>query len=156
MKPEQLLKAMEHISADYIAEAKPHTELHQESRVGQPETEKPEKKVIRKHDRRPAPSGTGKDISMSSQSAAQRIITGAVAAAACAVFIGGGIFIAQQAKQNRPGTANSGNDIAEQTNLNFLGEWQLINQLNPLENKALYHCLQSEAIHLPKAVVFPL
>ena len=118
MKPEQLLEAMEHISADYIAEAKPHTELHQESRVGQPETEK---KVIRKHDRKPAPSGTGKDISMSSQSAAQRIITGAVAAAACAVFIGGGIFIAQQAKQNRPDTANSGNDIAEQTNLNFLG-----------------------------------
>lgn len=121
MKPEQLLESMEHISADYIAEAKPHTEPHQESRVRQPETEKPEKKDIRKHYRAAAPSGTGKDIIMRKQSVTQRVTTGIVAAAACAVFVGGGIFIAQQAKQNRPEVANSGNDIAEQTNANFLG-----------------------------------
>ncbi|MBP0975705.1 MAG: hypothetical protein J6P20_06545, partial [Oscillospiraceae bacterium] len=83
MKPEQLLESMEHISADYIAEAKPHTEPHQESRVRQPETEKPEKKDIRKHDRAAAPSGTGKDIFMRKQSVTQRVTTGIVAAAAC-------------------------------------------------------------------------
>ena len=35
MKPKHLLDAMEHISDDYITEAKPHKGKHNESRVEQ-------------------------------------------------------------------------------------------------------------------------
>ena len=122
MKPEHLLDAMEYISADYIAEAKPHTEQHNESRVEQQAKSAAETVTLKQSQQKSQRSG--KDITMSNRSFGQRIMTGVIAAAACAVFVGGGIFIAMQAKQNRPETANSGNEnseIEEITDRNFLG-----------------------------------
>ena len=122
MKPEHLLDAMEYISADYIAEAKPHTEQHNESRVEQQAKSAAETVTLKQSQQKSQRSG--KDITMSNRSFGQRIMTGVIAAAACAVFVGGGIFIAMQAKQNRPETANSGNEnseIQEITDRNFLG-----------------------------------
>ena len=122
MKPEQLLDAMEHISQDYIAEAKPKNELHQESRVEQQARSAAETVTLKPTQQKSQRSG--KDITMSNHSFGQRIMTGVIAAAACAVFVGGGIFIAMQARQNRPETANSGfenSEIKEITDRNFLG-----------------------------------
>lgn len=122
MKPEQLLDAMEHISQDYIAEAKPKHELHQESRVEQQARSAAETVTLKPTQQKSQRSG--KDITMSTHSFGQRIMTGVIAAAACAVFVGGGIFIAMQARQNRPETANSGfenSEIKEITDRNFLG-----------------------------------
>ena len=122
MKPEQLLDAMEHISQDYIAEAKPKHKLHQESRVEQQARSAAETVTLKPTQQKSQRSG--KDITMSNHSFGQRIMTGVIAAAACAVFVGGGIFIAMQARQNRPETANSGfenSEIKEITDRNFLG-----------------------------------
>ena len=122
MKPEQLLDAMEHISQDYISEAKPKHELHQESRV-EPQARSAAETVTPQPTQQKS-QRSGKDITMSNHSFGQRIMTGVIAAAACAVFVGGGIFIAMQARQNRPETANSGfenSEIKEITDRNFLG-----------------------------------
>ena len=122
MKPEHLLDAMEYISADYIAEAKPHTDQHNESRVEQQAKSAAETVTVQSSQQKSQRSG--KDITMSNRSYGQRILTGVIAAAACAVFVGGGIFIAMQARQNRPETANSGNEnseIEEINDRNFLG-----------------------------------
>ncbi len=122
MKPQHLLDAMEYISADYIAEAKPHTEQHNESRVEQQAKSAAETVILKQSQQKSQRSG--KDITMSNRSFGQRIMTGVIAAAACAVFVGGGIFIAMQARQNRAETANSGNEnseIEEISDCNFLG-----------------------------------
>ncbi|MBR6718002.1 MAG: hypothetical protein IKI77_06615 [Oscillospiraceae bacterium] len=103
MKPEELLDAMKNISPDYIAEAKPVPQTHTES-------PNPKRAAANRANAgsavlpEDAPRGNaarGKDIIMKKQSVIQRVLTGTVAAAACAVFVGGGWFIAKQAKQQR-------------------------------------------------------
>ena len=131
MKPENLLDAMKYISADYITEAKPNTNQHNESRVKQPDAHSAPEKILIREDRRAAANGSGKEITMRTTS--QRIITSIAAAAACAVFVGGGIFIAMQSKQNRPDPANSGNDIIEQSGKNFLGGTGEIHSTDTME-----------------------
>lgn len=134
MKPEQLLDAMEHISQDYIAEAKPKHKLHQESRVEQQARSAAETVTLKPTQQKSQRSG--KDITMSNHSFGQRIMTGVIAAAACAVFVGGGIFIAMQARQNRPETANSGfenSEIKEITDRNFLGGEGKIHVMRDME-----------------------
>ena len=120
MKPKHLLDAMEHISDAYITEAKPHKGKHNESRVEQ-QAKSAAETVTLKQKQQKSQHSPGKEITMSSQSFGHRILTGVIAAAACFVFVGGGIFIAQQAKQSRPDVANSGEAQIEEVSKNFLG-----------------------------------
>ncbi|MBQ5339279.1 MAG: hypothetical protein J6Z40_08960 [Oscillospiraceae bacterium] len=125
MKPADLFDAMDGISEKYITETELAVEQHRincdakqqkadpaasvtdknGSAVG--ETEHPQTK-IRKNS-----TGTA-----AKQPVWQRMTTGIVAAAACAVFVGGGWFIAQQAKQTHTGSASSLTEAGER---NFLG-----------------------------------
>ena len=115
MKPDILLHMMEEISPEYIEEAKPKY-----TRV------RPMKKTTSAHipagetaPARPAMQKRRKDNTMKG-SVIQRLTTGMVAAAALAVFVGGGVFIAKQ--QSAKSKADSpAAQIAEQKAVNFLG-----------------------------------
>ena len=112
MKPIDLYDAMEGIPDQYIEAAKPAVKRHGESRtvttqtVRAAEQEHSSPRTQKRQNRKDS-------IHMSTiQPVWQRITTGLVAAAACAVFVGGGWFIVQQARQNRQqetedSTANS-------------------------------------------------
>ena len=107
MKPEDLLDAIQGIPEDYIAEAKPkrHRDPRRSLHSAEQSAAAPSAENIRessgspasgavqhtpKH-RREEPDMTQKHFSL------HRLTTGIAAAAACAVFIGGGVFIAKQA-----------------------------------------------------------
>ena len=113
MKPEDLLRAMESIPEEYISEAKPERR-GESSRKTQKAAASAAMQTANGHSGSIAQHCSGrqrKDSNMSrntKQPVWQRVTTGIVAAAACTVFIGGGLFIAQQAKQNQPDTAAGG------------------------------------------------
>lgn len=120
MKPEDLLDALNGIPEEYISEAKP-------KRRGESRTKKQHaaagavRQTAHGHSgtsAQPRRSSRRKDSTMSSNTTQplwQRVTTGIVAAAACTVFVGGGVFIAQQAALNQPDVANG------QRITNFLG-----------------------------------
>lgn len=126
MKPIDIFDAMDGISEKFIKETEQAVADHGESRISAKQetadapagnntgeiTAAGSSGVQKRHSRK-------EDTGMSSrQPIIQRITTGIAAAAACAVFAGGGWFIAQQAKQNQPGSANSLTEAGER---NFLG-----------------------------------
>lgn len=125
MKPKDLLDAMDGISEEYITEAMPNSVRGGESRAAASGTNADAKAAA------PAPQNADssrsiqhrpirKDSTMSNSNHNlwHRIATGAAAAAACNVFVGGAWFIAQQAIENQPDTAGSNVETAE---VNFLG-----------------------------------
>lgn len=103
MKPIEIFEAMQDIPEKYIEAAKPAVKAGGES-PAQAEKTVPAAKTVSTDRKRPDTKNrqTGKErIRMSSKQAPlQRIATGLAATAACAVFVGGGWFIMQQAKQN--------------------------------------------------------
>ena len=118
MKPIDLYDAMEGIPDQYIEAAKPAVKRPGESRAvtaqtvraAEPDSSRP--RTQKRQNRKDS-------IRMSTiQPVWQRITTGFVAAAACAVFVGGGWFIVQQAKQNRQQETE---DSMSKSAPNFLG-----------------------------------
>ena len=121
MKPIDIFDAMEGIPDQIIDAAKPSRLKHGESRKAAVK-QVPEAKTAGSEQRRrnaaPDRRGGKEKIRMSTkQSVWQRITTGFVAAAACAVFVGSGWFIVQQAKQNRQQISDSESKAVR----NFLG-----------------------------------
>ena len=117
MKPIEIFEAMQDIPEKYIEAAKPAVKAGGES-PAQAEKTVPAAKTVSTDRKRPDTKNrqTGKErIRMSSKQAPlQRIATGLAATAACAVFVGGGWFIMQQAKQNHAQPPVS-------SDVNFLG-----------------------------------
>ena len=104
MKPEELLESLNQIAPEYIEEARPQMKRRKGSRSGSPseqlwsgDADAPEQLRASK-----------REITLHKQSIVQRFATGVVAAAACAVFIGGGIFIAKQSRlsETMPGSSS--------------------------------------------------
>lgn len=124
MKPEDILNAMSSIPEEYISEAKP-------VRRGESRTAKHSAaaNAVRQsaHGQRAASGGAArssnrKDSTMSfKQPVWQRVTTGIAAAAACTVFVGGGVFIAQQAAENQSVGQTAQSQSDEQHTANFLG-----------------------------------
>ncbi len=120
MKPDTLLDSMDEISPEYISEAKPQslrTKSHAAASGKEPmqaasDSFDDESFVSR------SPHGE-KEYHMK-HTIIQRIMTGAVAVAACAVFVGGGLFIANQSREIRD-AGNSMYDDGQSTLANFLG-----------------------------------
>ncbi len=126
MKPEDLLDAIQGIPEDYIAEAKPkrHRDPRRSLHSAEQSAAASSAENIRessgspasgavqhtpKH-RREEPDMTQKHFSL------HRLTTGIAAAAACAVFIGGGVFIAKQAADRDRSDGGTDGQIT-----NFLG-----------------------------------
>ena len=122
MKPIDLYDAMEGIPEKYIEAAKPAVKRRGESRTVTEQTLRHAEAVSTESTSRPVQrsSHSRKDrIRMSTkQPVWQRIATAFAATAACAVFVGGGMFIVQQAKQNQQ-QEDSGKNV--QSVQNFLG-----------------------------------
>ena len=117
MKPIDIFDAMDVISEKYIDEAEQTVKERSESRKGRHQgtctikANGNSSETISAQFREPVEqkhSGGNERISQNSRLPVwQRVMTGMAAAAACAVFIGGGWFIARQAKQMQPDTGSS-------------------------------------------------
>ncbi len=124
MKPIDLFDAMDGISETYIQETEQALERCEKTvradNPAQPSAHESSRRSISKNAEKSgsgsrSANGTG---THSKQPVWQRIATGIAAAAAFAVFAGGGWFIAQQAKQTPPDSPSQLTDAGE---CNFLG-----------------------------------
>ena len=102
MRPDDLLDAMEKISQDYIAEAKPFSDDAAESPTEKRfSAEGHASQEIVMHGRKSADSRNGKGSFMKKHSLIQRMTAGAAAVAACAVCVGGGWYVLNQLEQQK-------------------------------------------------------
>ncbi|MBQ6041724.1 MAG: hypothetical protein IJL32_13265 [Oscillospiraceae bacterium] len=102
MRPDDLLDAMEKISQDYIAEAKPFSDDAAESQTEKRfSAEGHASQEIVMHGRKSADSRNGKGSFMKKHSLIQRMTAGAAAVAACAVCVGGGWYVLNQLEQQK-------------------------------------------------------
>ncbi|MBP0989548.1 MAG: hypothetical protein J6S92_14905 [Oscillospiraceae bacterium] len=147
MKPDDIFDALDGISEKYIAETELAVRRHRESRTVQTHTnggtaeetgragsEAGKETAVRQNT---TERQTGTDIA-AKQPVWQRLATGLAAAAACAVFIGGGWFILQQAKQNPPQDSATYNEL-DRNFLGGYGEVRIAGNMNLLyDNQSLY------------------
>ena len=137
MKPETLFQMMDEISPDYIAEAKPKNTRtrpgHAPARTQAKTAAEDEIFEVQQ----PVMQKRRKDNIMKS-SMIQRFTTGMVAAAALAVFVGGGVFIAKQQKDKSAVTSSTpASQIAEQRPENFLGGTGAVHAMQSAERGGL-------------------
>ena len=125
MKPEKLLDGMQHISPEYITEAKPTPKQQTEAGIRKQNSAGKTDTVSVSHT--PKDNDTKeKDYIMKKNSITRRIMTGFAATVACAVFACGGWFIYKQAQQQELNsdeqsvTEESQPDV-QQVSTNFLG-----------------------------------
>ena len=113
MRPDDLLNAMDKISQDYIAEAKPFSDDAAESQTEKRfSAEGTASQEIVMHGSKSAKSQNGKGSFMKKHSLIQRITAGAAAVAACAVCVGGGWYVLNQLEQQQA-EENSSEIISE-------------------------------------------
>ena len=132
MKPDILFRIMDDISPDYIAEARPrYTRTRPVRKHTSARTAPAEDEFLT------APAQRRRKDNTMKGSVLQRLTTGMVAAAALAVFVGGGVFIAKQ--QSAKSQANSpAAQIAEIPSTNLLGGTGEITPLSGIHTAFFY------------------